>query len=241
MNISHKIESETQDKPISIHIPPELQPLAVPLGHILHERRAYTSLAVGAFIFTPGENASSSRLLMVQRAASEQGFPNCWEVPGGSSEYEDPTILHSVAREVFEETGLRLTRFVRQIGKGLEFSTGPAQSRKLWLKLDFEIEVAEIGNALLSNLGSATTLEEESSTKVSNSIDVVLDSSEHQAYRWLREEEIRSAKVGEGSLPLIGEDQKEAILQAFELRKAHVHDFLTYLHGHGTDHVEHFH
>jgi 8-oxo-dGTP pyrophosphatase MutT (NUDIX family) len=61
---------------------------------------------------------------------TERSFPNLWEVPGGSPELSDPTILHSVAREAFEETGLRLTKFVRQIGDGVEFNTGPKKRER---------------------------------------------------------------------------------------------------------------
>lgn len=59
-------------------------------------------------------------------------------MPGGSVDATDPTILHGLAREVFEETGLRFTTFVCQVGKGIEFMTGP---RRRWMKLSFEIEV----------------------------------------------------------------------------------------------------
>jgi hypothetical protein len=43
---------------------------------------------------------------------------------------------------VFEETGLRLTRIVRQIGSGIEF-TSRWKPQKIYLKLTFEIHVAE--------------------------------------------------------------------------------------------------
>ena len=145
--------SSTQEtKPISIHISPALKHLAVPLKYFLKNHPEYACLAVGAFIFwpahhvtTPSSESNSSRLLLVQRAASETAFPDRWEVPGGSSEHSDPTILHSIAREVFEETGLRLTRVVQQVGNGVKFTTGRNDKSQQWLKLSFEIEVAEIG------------------------------------------------------------------------------------------------
>ena len=55
-----------------------------------------------------------------------------------SVDTNDPTILHGLAREVFEETGLKLTRFVRGVGEGIKFTTG---QRTLWMKSTFEIEV----------------------------------------------------------------------------------------------------
>lgn len=146
------MSSTADPEPISIHISPALRHLAIPLKDFLHNHPQYACLAVGAFVFAPAHyvtssspEPTSSRLLLVQRAASEKAFPNLWEVPGGSSEHSDPTILHSVAREVFEETGLHLTRLVRQIGRGVEFSVGRSGGPERWLKLSFEIEVTEIG------------------------------------------------------------------------------------------------
>ena len=121
----------------------------MPLADYLAAHPTHTNLVVSAFIFESPTQAKSSqsdraaRLLIVQRAAHES-FANRWEVPGGSSDAEDPTILHSLAREVFEETGLRLTKFVRQIGNVVEFQTGKSERRKYWAKLNFEIEVAEV-------------------------------------------------------------------------------------------------
>ena len=51
---------------------------------------------------------------------------------------KSPQILHGLARELFEETGLKLTKILRAVGEGIEFKTG---DRRLWMKLSFEIEV----------------------------------------------------------------------------------------------------
>lgn len=130
--------------PIQIHIPQSLAHLTVPLSTYFQKNSSFTNLAVGACIFArPADRHSSpcqSRLLLIQRAATERGFPNLWEVPGGAAEDGDPSILHSVAREVFEETGFRLTRFVRAVGDGIQFTTG---RHNTWMKLTFEIEVQE--------------------------------------------------------------------------------------------------
>jgi len=138
------MSSATAPTPIHIHIPQSLAHLTVPLSTYLQKNSPFTNLAVGACIFacTAAHQSSPSqlRLLLVQRAATERGFPNLWEIPGGSAEEGDPTILHSVAREVFEETGLRLTRFVRAVGDGIQFTTG---RQNKWMKLTFEIEVQE--------------------------------------------------------------------------------------------------
>ncbi|KAL9639229.1 MAG: hypothetical protein Q9164_001051 [Protoblastenia rupestris] len=216
--------------PIQIHIPPTLQKHAIPLTSFLQTNPQYTNLAVGAFIFhpplsalfpsSPTSSATSTttpheqpRLLILQRAASESAFPNLWEVPGGSSEVTDPTILHSVARETFEETGLRLTRFVREVGERVEFGSG----RKRWVKLGFEIDFAEMG---VCGGGGGDDDEEilpgSGVRLISNEgIGISLDPDEHQDYRWATEEEIR-AMAGE----MVTQEQFEIMMKAFVLRKA---------------------
>lgn len=179
-------------------------------------------LAVGACIFAPNHQGPS-RVLLVQRAATERGFPNLWEVPGGSSEFSDPTVLHSVAREVFEETGLHLTKFVTDVGKGQEFRTSP---KKLWLKLSFEIEVAEINNLSEGDGQQAISSSSEISTvkyDTTESIPIILDPTEHQKYAWVTEEELRQFTVRTGPYPLVTEDQRQTILEAFVLHDRRRH------------------
>ena len=222
---------ETQ-KPISIHIPPDLRHFAVPLQQFLEEHPSYSCLAVGAFIFSISNALSLSnppRLLQIQRAAGERAFPNLWEVPGGSSELTDPTILHSVAREVFEETGLHLTRFIRQIDS-VEFVTGPKSRPKRWLKPNFEIEVAEMGRALMKGLSPCGHNENDQQSGAgqhgklpavfsSTLIEVCLDPKEHQDYRWVSEEDIMTATCNGGGHTLVSNDQKRITLEAFNLHK----------------------
>lgn len=61
------------------------------------------ALAVGAFIFS-----ATTRLLLLRRAPTDS-HPNKWEVPGGGVDPTDESVLHAVAREVFEEAGLEVT------------------------------------------------------------------------------------------------------------------------------------
>ena len=194
------------------------------------------------------------RLLLVQRAATERAFPNLWEVPGGSSEGTDPTVLHSVAREVFEETGLHLTRFVRQVGKGVEFTSssnivdenGVLKPRRVFLKLTFAIEVAELefgglNHSLtsrhhngLSNVGempsdsaSVDATSADPTTHASScssspsfpppSVVITLDPEEHQRYAWVTEESFNKPDAL-NNYATISEHQRETILQAFALR-----------------------
>ncbi len=57
------------------------------------------------------------KLLLLQRAV-HMGRPLTWEIPGGSVEAQDESVLHGMVRELWEETGLLVTRVVRSIGAG---------------------------------------------------------------------------------------------------------------------------
>ena len=212
------MSSAAPPSPIRIHIPPSLAHLTIPLSTYLQKNPAFSNVAVGACIFTPTiEHQSSSsppRLLLVQRAATERGFPNLWEVPGGSAEIDDPTVLHSVAREVFEETGLRLTRFVRAVGAGVQFTTGGTDT---WMKLSFEIEVQEDVRSTVAGTADGKCLSDAAFDDVMTeetvgNATVKLDPAEHQAFRWLTEEELKHWGPGN----IVTEEQRQMMLQAFE-------------------------
>lgn len=202
-------------KPISIHIPPNLSHLTIPLTKFLEKNPKYSMLAVGACIFSP-IHQKPSRLLLIQRAASEQALPNLWEIPGGSSEFDDPTVLHSVAREVFEETGLRLTRFVTKIGAGIEFKTNP---KKTWLKLTFEIEVAEFNN--IAEFAQRAKFDDAKGDKIESDlmefIPITLNPEEHQKYAWVTKDDLREDAASTCPYPLTTEDQRQVLLEAFAL------------------------
>lgn len=248
----------TSPQPISISIPPSLRHLTVSLSRFLSANPQYTSLVVAACIFAPrhdatllrsGSSSSAPRLLLVQRATTERAFPNRWEIPGGSSESTDPTVLHSLAREVFEETGLHLTRVVRQVGTGVEFRSipsnviigdGGAKPVKVFLKLTFEIEVAEFDEfgdkdqptSSRHHDGKSkaeeTTSESPRSTATPTdptafapapppSFTILLDPEEHQQYAWVTEQSFNEQDP-QFTYPTTSEDQRETILQAFALK-----------------------
>ncbi|KAI9783516.1 MAG: hypothetical protein M1839_003686 [Geoglossum umbratile] len=211
--------------PISIHIPPDLRDLTVPLQTWLQTHPNYDRLVVGALIFAHKPFDNRARILLVQRSANERAFPQAWEVPGGSAEGSDPTILHSVAREVFEETGLRLTRFVRQVGEGAEFVT-PGRGRngrsRRWMKLSFEVEVAEIPACLLGReaFRAGDDVPAQNNTPALEDIPVVLDPKEHQCYEWATGEDVDESFEDEGKYTFISADQRDIILDGFSLHKA---------------------
>lgn len=202
----YTMSSIPEEAVVKIHISPDLQAYACPPSTYLSSHSQYSTLGVGAFIFAHASDSpplpTSPRLLIVQRAATETGFPNLWEVPGGGVESSDPTIFHSVARETFEETGLKLTRIIREIGDGNVF---PTRSGKLCKKFNFEIEVATThdserqggmlhGGHSISDYGAL----------------IKLDPVEHQAYAWLSE-----AELHQNTYPITTPDHRQVLIDAF--------------------------
>ena len=140
-----------------------------------------------------------------------------WEVPGGSVDTSDPTILHGLAREVFEETGLKLTKFVRTVGQGIEFNTGP---EKRWIKLSFEIEIqGGASSTFLPRLPRAFCTDDaiappQSADKFLENTKITLDPTEHQAFKWATKEEVD----GWGTDNIVTPQQRDMMLLAFEQR-----------------------
>lgn len=207
-------------KHVKLRPPAALRPYRIKPKAFLARNKQYTNLAVGSFIFYPVKadilpppayypdkgvyytSASyrpiESRLLILQRARSET-FPNPWEVPGGGCELIDPTILHSVARQTFEQTGLDIRRFLRQIRDREEFETNEGSC----CKLNFEIGVAELAG--VDKMATCTTLDD---------VKVILNPDEHQEFVWATEEDIR-----DDIFPIVTPEQKAVIMQAFQLRR----------------------
>ncbi|KAI4268028.1 MAG: hypothetical protein LQ337_008074 [Flavoplaca oasis] len=215
--------------PISIHIPPNLRSLAIPLSSFLAKNTQYDRLVCSAFIFNPAPchrhqdfhaNANEAtippRLLLLRRSSTDTAFPNLWEIPGGSVDKDDPTILHGLAREVFEETGLRLTRFVRLVGETIKWTTtegdGTVDTSKeiQWMKLSFEIEVEEIGELKIG-------VDEHGDERC---LPVDLDPREHQDHAWVTEKEVRAFYEEGVGRQIVSKEQAGKMLEAFGSRRA---------------------
>ncbi|KAL8861293.1 MAG: hypothetical protein Q9178_002165 [Gyalolechia marmorata] len=140
------------------------------------------------------------------------------KVPGGSVEADDPTVLHGLAREVFEETGLRLTRFMRLVGEDTRGTASqedktvskPGDPKRL--KLGFEIEVSEIGVL-------ETDTNERDVERYLRSVPVDLDPHEHQDHAWVTEEEVKAFYENGVGRPIVSKDRAGEMLEAFRLRR----------------------
>ncbi|KAM7184414.1 hypothetical protein V8F20_012237 [Naviculisporaceae sp. PSN 640] len=177
-----------------------------------------TDLVVSAILFDQPLNqpatGTPARTLLIQRAATD-GYALYWECPGGGVELghnvqqghaSDRTILTAVAREVFEETGLKVTDIQALIDDTCEFGNkkGTVKARKFTFLVDFERH---------------SEAEEE--------VKVMLNPAEHQDVMWASEEDVlrgeevgREAGGGGRKIAFAFEDQRERILEAFKILKA---------------------
>lgn len=141
-----------------IHIHPKVQGYNVPLSE-LQECHPDKRLVVGVAIFSTSqgnsEDTPTRRLLLLQRAATEDVYPLMYEIPGGGAEPEDKTILDTVVREVKEETGLTVTAIISDF-EGFEYST----RRGMSVQFNFMVEVE-------------------------GGVEVRMNPEEHEAFAWV--------------------------------------------------------
>ena len=160
-------------------------------------------IATGALTFD-----SHSRILLIQRASTDS-MPNLWEIPGGGCDEEDPTILYGLTRELYEEAGLIATKVGPLVGKGHVFAT---RGGKVVCKYNFVVEIDAAED-------SGEPHDKHTGRDRNGWVKVRLDPTEHQNYVWATEEEVRTGKLGGVELKFTKAEQKQVILDAFQVRK----------------------
>ncbi|MCJ1312926.1 hypothetical protein MMC25_006602 [Agyrium rufum] len=172
-----------------------------------------SSSSSSATLSNPPAGNPTPKILLVQRASTETGFPNKWEVPGGSAEVSDGSIFATVARETLEETGLHVTKIVREVGpegageRGRKFMI----RTKRCVKRTFEVRVREIESLKRSTGTDSTTRSIQQSD-----VPVILDPLEHQRYAWIDEKHILNPKAYSPQLSFATEEQRQDMLEAFK-------------------------
>lgn len=183
----------------NLHPHPSTSHLSIPAQTYLSQHQsehACKFLATGAIVF------SASRILLLQRAPGDS-MPNRWETPGGACDNEDQTILHAVARELWEETTLVARSVGPMVGDGYTFKT---RSRKMVRKLNFIVEVERRDGEGEFDGGS--------------NFEVRLRPEEHQSFVWATDEEVRARKVGDVEIRFTTPEQEAVVLDAFAVLKA---------------------
>ncbi|EPS42686.1 hypothetical protein H072_3289 [Dactylellina haptotyla CBS 200.50] len=175
--------------------PPTLEQYNKPLNEIILANAPRDTIGVGAYVFKGDSGSPDRQLLLIRRSANETAFPEMYEVPGGGAEAPpiDATLLDSVARELFEETGLVAKNIVRLIDH-VDFE---GRRGDKWRKFNFEIEVE-------------------------SAAEVVLQPAEHDEFMWVTFMEFKQQmEIGEeGWLWKTMPAQKGTIQIAFETAAA---------------------
>lgn len=157
------------------------------------DSQSHTQVTTTTTVTTTAEGTTSS-----------SGVSKYYEENVQQGHAPDRTILAAVAREVFEETGLKVTRIEALIDDTCEFGNkkGTVRARKFTFLVDFE---------------RTNELEEE--------LKVMLNPAEHQDVMWASEEEVlRGVEVGreagEGrKIAFAFDDQRGRLLEGFKILK----------------------
>ncbi|KAL9061338.1 MAG: hypothetical protein Q9162_000212 [Coniocarpon cinnabarinum] len=99
---------------------------------------------VGVAVLRRSSN-EPSRVLICKRVAHEESFAGMWELPGGHIEAADANVQHTVARELYEETGLKLTSVIKRMCD----MTWVGDSGKTSVQLNYEVTVENDENIRL--------------------------------------------------------------------------------------------
>ena len=173
---------------------PSTLPFTVsPQTYSLTNRGKNYHYIASALVFD-NETSMEPRVLLIQRSACDT-MPHLWEVPGGSVDDDDKSILHAVARELWEEAGLTATKIGRLVGAPQIFAV---PSGKEFCKFTFLVEVEQISE---------------------DGLKVKLDPMEHEKFVWATEGEMRAGKVGNVELEFTSWEVEQTVLEAFRLRK----------------------
>lgn len=108
-----------------------------------------TTYLVGVIIFRPATISTSTskpQILLVRRSPDEDSFPNIWEIPGGHVEPGE-TVLQSLQRETFEETGLVIEKVVGEVAR-MEWELEKSGEKKV--KFNYAVPVQEPNHILLN-------------------------------------------------------------------------------------------
>jgi len=135
----------------------------------------FDKLVIGAAVFRQANTPDDFQLLIVRRAAHEEYYPNCFEMPSGKVD-EGETVGEALARELFEETGLTLSSVLAQIPE-ITYTTEK-------IIIDGGKEVQIVQTACQLNFAVETTE------------DVVkLNEEEHSEWRWTTVEEMGTLQM----------------------------------------------
>ncbi|PNY26888.1 Uncharacterized protein TCAP_03184 [Tolypocladium capitatum] len=175
----------------------------VPPKTYLASHPEFDAIATGALV-TSRRESGGRQLLLIQRAAHDS-MPSRWEVPGGACDLDDATLLHGLARELWEETGLLLRRVVGRVGLGRGNGGGLGKG-------------SEDGAVFFTRRG-LRVIKYSFLVDVEQPPGIKLDPNEHQRFLWATEEECRAGRVGDVEIKFTTDQQTATIMEGFGVGK----------------------
>lgn len=209
-------------------VSPHLAQYNIPIAEFFASTTEYTQFITGAYIFSSGRHPSyyntepsataaiivsevadnfPPRVLLLQRSLSDD-YGGYWEGPGGSCEQTDATVLSALAREVFEESGLQVSRILDLVAIE-DWECGKTSEGKPTkaVKLLFLVDVHERDQQLQQQHRSELGWEHR----------VKLAPGEHEQFQWGTEVEVREGtKREKGRFRFCGEEGSN-FLKAFKV------------------------
>ncbi|KND91803.1 hypothetical protein TOPH_03460 [Tolypocladium ophioglossoides CBS 100239] len=176
----------------------------VPLGTYLASHPEFDAIATGALVTSRHGSGSHQLLLLLIQREAHDSMPSRWEIPGGACDHEDATLLHGLARELWEETGLLLRRVVARVTQG-------SGARGLG-------KGAEDGAVFVTRRG-LRVIKYSFLVDVEQPPEIKLDPNEHQRFLWATEEECRARRVGDVDITFTMDQQTATIMEGFRVGK----------------------
>ncbi|RAL17448.1 NUDIX hydrolase [Aspergillus homomorphus CBS 101889] len=182
------------------HLYPYAHPLPTIIPTILPHLPPRTHIVAGGLIFQPPSTETQEPKILLLRRALTDSLPGIWEIPGGSCDpATDASVLAGAAREIREETGLMVARFVELVAVD-EWERVRVDGVRKVVKFTFLVEV-EGPTSISGDRGVGSAPGEVGS----GDCWIRLDPAEHDAFVWATEEEVRR-----GFVPLGESDGEEA-------------------------------
>ena len=198
--------------PINTELPLALTFLSNPISYYFNAAPPYNNVTLGVLLFTPPPH--SPRLLLLQRAGGTDPhtFSGFWQIPSGSPKPSDPSMLHALARIIYEQTGLRLTSVVAMCGAEIEpagWETAIAQR----MRMQFVVQVAELGPIQPDNSPFGKDFEYGGQGLDVNSLPITLNLAKHRQHVWSREADLKDF-INSGLYPTEMRTQYRMMLEA---------------------------
>ena len=183
--------------PIKFQLPAELIFLENPISNFLEADLPCSNARLSALIFSRGP---LPRLFLVQLCASSapNAFSFQWLAPHGFPNSSDPSLLHTLARVVKDQTGLtlhavRAMRGWERVKAGHSLYSGGPEWVKVLIHVDVEeLEPMNLPRALTDKSAPMNTDDEGLVETVPDytSILISLDPQKHRQHQWVTKHEL---------------------------------------------------